>query len=127
MAAATARQFRPEFFEIRKIRLAEDRGIEQVLHAVALHALELRPALELKIQFIGMPDLEDEDLVPRVAKVCECFEEIRDLAEAVRDDDQQSAPVQFRHEIVKHFPEFRLTARLSVFQFIQNHPQMANS
>ena len=76
MFAAAAREVGAEFFEVCEIRLPQDGRVEQVFHAVALHALELRPALELEVQLVRVPDLEDEDLVARVAEVREGLEEI---------------------------------------------------
>ena len=96
-------------------------------HAIPLETLELRPSLEAELQFIPVPDLEDEDLMAGMAEMGERLQEIGDLPEAVRDDDQQPAPVQFRDEVVEDLAEFGFATGLPVLKFIQNRPEMAYS
>ena len=50
--------------------------------------------------------------------------QLRHIAKTIRENDQQAAPVNLRHELVKNFGQLRFAARLGFLQCLQNNPQM---
>ena len=127
MPPASFRQFGAEFFEVREIRFAQQHRVEQVFVALLFETLELRPALEWELQFVAVPDLEDEDFVMRVTEMRERFEQLVHVAEEIRNHDEQSAPVQIRHEVVEDIANLRLAAGLAFLQLIHDDAEMADA
>src|SRR5262249_44591355 len=113
--------------EVREIRFAQEHGVEQVLHTGALETLKLRPLIERKLELVAIPDLENEDLVMRVAEVRESFEQRCDIAETIRKNDQESASMEFWNEIVEDGAELRLAAGLGALQLVDQDAQMTHT
>src|SRR5947207_3321747 len=101
VAVAALLELGAEALEVLKIGRTQMVGIDQMLLAVDLQAVEARPLAEGERELLRIPDLEDHDLVVGMPEMGERREEILHVAEAVRQDDEKPAAMDAGDEVVE--------------------------
>ena len=80
-------------------------GVHGMLLVGNLQTIETSPLAEGKVQFVWIPNLEYDDVVLGVPEVGQPVHDGLEVAEAVGDDDDQSAPLQLGNQLVEDGPE----------------------
>src|SRR5262249_61508943 len=111
VAAAALGQLVAKLLQIRLVDRPEVAGVDELPAPFDLQAVEARAIVERELQLVPVPDLEDQDLVPRVAEVGQGRQKTRDVPEAVREDDEEAAAVDPRDQVVEDLGQLGLAPR----------------
>ncbi len=76
MTATAGRQLSAKLFQLLQVGSADLRGVNQLPAISCFQRRELRPLAKGEIQFVGVPNLENDHVVFGVPKVRESFQQM---------------------------------------------------
>ncbi len=113
----------PENSQVFEIGLTKVVGIDGVFPLGLFEAIETSPLTEGKVEFVGVPNLKDKNVVLGVAKMSLAFHQGFDFGETVGYDYDQSSSFELGYQFVKDCAEVGLS---SWFRFFQNPNQVTD-
>jgi|TARA_X000000950_G_scaffold288872_1_gene408030 hypothetical protein len=124
---ATLGKFFPKHPQVVKVGLAEMVGVDRVFAIFLFEAIEASPLTEGKVEFVGVPNLKNENIVLGMPKMGQAFHQSFDFRKAVGDDDNQSPAFKFGYQFMKDRTEIRFSARIRFFQNLDQITDMGRS
>jgi hypothetical protein len=72
------------------------------------HVGESRRQAEGKLEFVGVKEMEDEDIVPFPLKVVQCPRQCPIFIQQIGEKNEQRPTLQSRRQFFRHPPQMRL-------------------